>query len=143
MKGTRGAGNGGRRDETAPAGRLTDRQVEQWISLVLRAGVIAAAVIGLAGGVAHLVLHAGDVPAFGVFHGEPAALRHMGEVVAGALALHTEALIQAGLLLLIAVPIVRVVVSVVAFAIERDLLYVGVTVLVLAILLFSLLGDAM
>jgi uncharacterized membrane protein len=122
-------------------GRITDRQVELWISHLLRIGVITAAVIGLAGGIAHLARHAGDVPSYAAFRGEPPALRHVPDVVLGAVSLKPEAVIQAGLLLLIAVPILRVAVSIVAFALERDLLYVIVTVLVMAILVFSLLGG--
>jgi uncharacterized membrane protein len=53
----------------------------------------------------------------------------------------SAALIQLGLLVLIAVPIARVAVSILAFALQRDWLYVGVTVVVLIILLFSLLGG--
>jgi uncharacterized membrane protein len=41
---------------------------------------------------------------------------------------------------LIATPVARVIFSVVAFAIERDRMYVSFTVWVLAILLYSLLG---
>jgi uncharacterized membrane protein len=50
-------------------------------------------------------------------------------------------LIQLGLLLLIATPIVRVAFSMVGFAIERDRMYVAFTLIVLAILLYSLLGS--
>jgi uncharacterized membrane protein len=50
-------------------------------------------------------------------------------------------LIQLGLLLLIATPIARVAFSIVGFAIERDRMYVVFTLIVLAILLFSLLGS--
>jgi uncharacterized membrane protein len=46
-----------------------------------------------------------------------------------------------GLLLLIATPIVRVAFSIAGFSIERDRLYVGFTCVVLAILLYSLLGS--
>jgi uncharacterized membrane protein len=120
---------------------VTDRQVELWIARLLRFGVIAAALLGTAGGIVHLAGHAQDVPSYVKFKGEPSALRHVRAVVDGALALQTEALIQAGLLLLIAVPILRVAVSVVAFALERDWRYVLVTVLVMGILLFSFLGG--
>ncbi len=50
-------------------------------------------------------------------------------------------MIQLGLLLLIATPIARVAFSVVGFAIERDRMYVVFTLIVLAILLYSLLGS--
>ena len=49
--------------------------------------------------------------------------------------------IQLGLLLLIATPIARVAFSVVGFALERDRMYVVFTLIVLAILLYSLLGS--
>jgi uncharacterized membrane protein len=48
-------------------------------------------------------------------------------------------IIQLGLLLLIATPVARVAFSVVGFALERDRIYVGVTLIVLAVLMYSLL----
>jgi uncharacterized membrane protein YfcA len=44
------------------------------------------------------------------------------------------------LLILLATPVIRVAVSIVAFALERDWLYVGITLLVLALLLTSILA---
>ena len=51
-----------------------------------------------------------------------------------------RAIIQLGLLLLIATPVARVLFSAIAFAIERDYMYVVITLIVLAILLYSLFG---
>ncbi|HET6485458.1 MAG TPA: DUF1634 domain-containing protein [Spirochaetia bacterium] len=121
--------------------KVTDRQVEWFIGGLLRAGVIAAATIAVAGGIGYLVRHAEDSPQYAIFRAEPDYLRKVWAVLSGAFALRTDALIQAGLLALIAVPILRVAVSMVAFALERDLLYSLVTALVLGILLFSLLGG--
>jgi uncharacterized membrane protein len=45
------------------------------------------------------------------------------------------------LLLLIATPVARVMFAVVGFAMERDPLYVLLTLIVLAVLLYSLLGS--
>lgn len=59
------------------------------------------------------------------------------QVWIGILGLHPQAFIALGLLLLIATPVLRVAVSVVAFAIEHDRLYVVITLLVLAILIAS------
>ena len=61
-----------------------------------------------------------------------------GQVWAGLLVLRPQAVIVLGLLLLIATPVVRVAASVVAFALERDRRFVVITLLVLAILLFSI-----
>nr|WP_201384027.1 TSUP family transporter [Ktedonobacter sp. SOSP1-85] len=53
---------------------------------------------------------------------------------------HPQGIITLGLLLLIATPVLRVAVSIVMFAVERDHTYVFITCLVLAILLFSIFG---
>ncbi len=121
--------------------RITDRQIEQGIGSLLRTGVICAAVLALAGGIWYLAAHGGEVPRYGTFRGEPSFLRYIPDLVRALLSGQSAALIQLGLLVLIAVPIARVAVSILAFALERDWLYVGVTVLVLAILLFSLFGG--
>ena len=60
------------------------------------------------------------------------------QVWTGLLVLRPQAVIALGLLLLIATPVVRVAVSIVAFAVERDWHFVVVTLLVLLILLFSI-----
>ena len=120
----------------------TDRQVERMIGGLLRIGVIAAASITAAGGIWYLSRHARDIARFAAFHGEPQRLTSVAAIIGAALSLHSDALIQLGLLVLIAVPILRVAVSIVAFALERDWLYCTVTILVFAILLFSLLGGA-
>jgi len=48
------------------------------------------------------------------------------------------AIIQVGVLLLIATPVARVVFAAVAFTMQRDRLYVGISVAVLTILLVGL-----
>jgi len=60
--------------------------------------------------------------------------------IAWAIAENLVAFAQAGLLVLIATPVVRVMASVVAFVLERDRLYAAITIAVLAILLVSLFG---
>ena len=52
-----------------------------------------------------------------------------------------RAIIECGLLLLIATPVARVFFSIIAFALEKDRLYVVLTLIVLVILLYSLLGG--
>ena len=46
-----------------------------------------------------------------------------------------------GALVLLATPVARVAFSVLAFALQRDRLYVGVTLFVLSVLAYSLLGG--
>ena len=122
--------------------RPTDQQVQRLIGTLLRVGVTAAACIVLAGGAWYLAAHGGDVPRYGTFRGEPFFLTHIAALVAAVLSGHSAALIQLGLVILIAVPIARVAISIVAYALEKDWLYCLVTAFVLAVLLFSLLGGA-
>ncbi len=65
------------------------------------------------------------------------------DVYAGVIALKPYAIIALGLIVLIAIPVMRVAVSVVAFAKEHDRMYVLITAFVLAMLILSfLIGEA-
>jgi len=108
---------------------------------LLRFGVLLSAAVVLAGAVIYLAHHAFEPANFSVFRGEAAALRSLPAIFAGALRLHGKSIIQFGLLLLIATPVARVVFSAIGFAIERDYLYVVLTLIVLAVLLYSLIGS--
>ena len=116
----------------------TDERVERMIGTLLRWGVIVAAAVVLAGGAMYLVRYGSTIPDYRVFRGEPSNLRDVSGIVTGAVSRHSHGLIQFGLLLLIAVPVARVVFSVVAFALQRDRTYVVVTLVVLAVLLYGL-----
>jgi len=118
---------------------VNDRRFERWIALLLRTGVAIAAAIVLIGGAGHLVQF-GEKPAeYHSFQGEPAQYTSGAAILAGAAHLDWLAVIQLGLLVLIATPVARVAFSIAAFVMERDWIYVAITVLVLAILLYSLL----
>lgn len=121
--------------------RWTEEEMEQWIGGLLRWSVIvAAAVAGF--GAALFVTRHGSMPAdFREFRRVPHGLDSVRGVVVGALAFDSLAIIQLGLLLLIATPIARVAMSLVAFLLQRDRTYVVITTIVLALLMYSLLGP--
>lgn len=120
---------------------LTDERMEQVMSRILLIGVAAASAIVAMGGAYYLVRYGGQVPHYGLFVGEPAQLRSIPGIVSAAVTLHSRGIIQLGLLLLIATPIARVLFSVIAFARQRDRMYVVVTMIVLVILLCNLLLE--
>jgi uncharacterized membrane protein len=120
---------------------LDDHGIEVMIGNLLRAGVLIAAAVVVVGAVIYLSHYALQPADFSVFRGEAAALRTLPAIVKGAVHLGGKSIIQLGLLLLIATPIARVVFSVVGFAVERDYLYVALTLIVLAVLLYSLIGS--
>jgi uncharacterized membrane protein len=75
------------------------------------------------------------------FQAQPEQLRSVHGVFDAALQGQSAAILQLGLLLLVATPIARVLFSVFAFALEGDRMYVAFTLTVLAILLYSLFGS--
>lgn len=122
--------------------KMSDQALEQWISVLLRAGVLISGAVVLAGGIAFLVRHGGERPDYGVFHGQPSIDRIVPQIVQGAVAFRARSLIQFGVLLMIATPVMRVALSLVGFAMERDRKYVVITTIVLAVLLYSLISGA-
>ncbi len=118
--------------------RWADQRVELLLGTLLRVGVSVAAGVALVGGVLFLVHHGSEQPAYHVFRGEPTDLRSVTGILRDAFDLRGRGLIQFGLLLLIATPIARVVLSAVAFALQGDRRYVLFTLIVLAVLLYSL-----
>lgn len=124
-----------------PMGSWTDEHVEQIVGNLLRGGVLLAAGVVVVGGTLYLIRYGADSPNYQVFHGEPTDLRGLTGILTDVVSLHRRALIQLGLLLLIATPIARVVFSVFAFAKQRDYTYVIVTLIVLGVLMYSLFGT--
>ncbi|MGA8540828.1 MAG: DUF1634 domain-containing protein [Terriglobales bacterium] len=120
-----------------------DRRMALILGNVLRAGVLLSAAVVLCGGCIYLAGHGHEPANYRVFRGEPPEYRAIRAVIRNAMNGRGRGLIQLGLLLLIATPIARVAFSVVGFAIERDRMYVGFTLIVLAILLYSLFGSSM
>jgi uncharacterized membrane protein len=114
-----------------------DQRLEVAMGNMLRIGVTVAALVVLAGGILYLSQSRGPVPGYTHFEGAPAAYEHVSSIVRGAVRLDSGSVIQLGILLLIATPICRVLFGVVGFAVMRDRFYAAVSVVVLAILLFS------
>jgi uncharacterized membrane protein len=119
-----------------------DQNIEVIIGTLLRVGVLLAASVVVIGAAVYLVRHGHDPLDYSTFRGEPAGLTTVAGVLRGVTQGSGSALIQLGLLVLIATPVARVAFSAVAFALERDYLYVAITLVVLAVLLYSFLGPA-
>ncbi|MGB8580755.1 MAG: DUF1634 domain-containing protein [Candidatus Sulfotelmatobacter sp.] len=115
--------------------------MEILIGQLLRAGVMLAAAVVLLGGAVYLVRHGHTRVDYRVFRGEPADFRGVRGIVREAFSLRSQGIIQLGLLLLIATPVARVAFSIFGFAEEHDRMYVVITVIVLLVLIYSLMGS--
>jgi len=122
----------------APAGGQasfsTKKDFSAVIGWILRGGATLSATIVLIG-MLLLPLHPGDLSesSLQVFP------HTLDQVWTGLLALQPQAVITAGLMLLLATPVMTVTAAAVAFALERDRRYVVIALVVLAILITSFL----
>lgn len=115
--------------------------MENTIANLLRAGVLLSAFVVIAGSVLYLGSQPWARVTYRVFAGEPEQLKTVHGIVRSAFSGKAQSIIQLGLLLLIATPVARVFFSILAFALERDRMYVVFTLIVLAVLLYSLFGS--
>lgn len=122
-------------------GQWTDQKVEVIIGVMLRVGVLLAAAVVLGGAICYLARYGHRPADYHAFHGEPVGLRSVRQIIHLAFKGRCRGIIQLGLLLLILTPIARVAFSVVAFALEKDRMYVIMTLIVLGNLVYSLLGT--
>jgi uncharacterized membrane protein len=103
--------------------------LQRVISATLRWGVALASLVLACGGAAVLIQSPSAMADFSALH--PDAAFPGGEPVL---------IIRGGLFLLVATPVARVALCAIAFAVERDYVYSGISALVLAVLLYSILG---
>lgn len=118
---------------------MDDQRLENIIGQLLRAGVLLAAAVVFAGGALYLAQNHSRVVHYRNFHPGTENLRTLGGIVKLAAALDSEGLIQFGLVLLIATPVARVAMAIAGFQLERDYMYVVVSLIVLAVLVYSLM----
>jgi uncharacterized membrane protein len=117
---------------------VTEERLESAIANLLRGGVLgSAALVGVAG-LSYLLQHGSDPVQYATFQLERNDLRTLSGILTSATHLRTDAIIQLGLVLLIATPIARVALAAVGFYLQRDHMYVVVSLIVFAILIFSL-----
>src|SRR5689334_6226683 len=116
------------------------RDMERMIGKWLRAGVLLSATVAFAGGLLYLTqVH--EIPDYKTFHGAAASFRHLPGILHVVAAFDGASIIQLAVVLLIATPILRIALSVLAFAIERDRLYVIITLIVLSIIIFGMFSG--
>lgn len=118
---------------------MNDQRLENIIGQLLRAGVMLAAAVVFAGGALYLIQNHSRVVHYTNFHPGTENLRTLDGIVKLAAGLNSEGLIQLGLVLLIATPVARVAMAVAGFQLERDYMYVVVSLIVLGVLVYSLM----
>ncbi|MFN8255634.1 MAG: DUF1634 domain-containing protein [Bacteroidales bacterium] len=115
-----------------------DQQMRTIMGLLLRTGVLSSALLVVLGGILFFFQHPAETFNYSDFQGEPARLTHLKTILGQAFNFHSRAIIQLGLILLIATPVMRVIFSFFGFIFEKDWVYTIITSIVLIILFYSL-----
>src|SRR5665213_368048 len=118
--------------------KVSDYDIESVMGKLLITGVIISGTLILAGGIVYIIQEGLSIPHFKTFRGVPSNLRSVKQICYGFVHLESLSIIQMGLLLLIATPIARVIFSVIGFLFEKDYLYVLISLIVLAIIAYSI-----
>ncbi|KLT63842.1 DUF1634 domain-containing protein [Pedobacter sp. BMA] len=120
----------------------TDYDIEQLVGRLLRVGVITASCIVFIGGLIYLIKMGADpMPSYAQFKGESAGFTTFEGIFSGLLSGHAKGIVQFGVLVLIATPIMRIILSLIGFTLEKDKLYIVITLIVLCVMLVSTLGG--
>lgn len=113
------------------------------LATVVRSLTVVAGLVILLGGFLLILRDGGARTSFHKFEGEPAALRFAPEIAARAFEGNALAIVQLGILLLIANPVLRVLFAGIGFALERDWTYVAIAAIVLSVLASSLMVHSL
>ena len=121
--------------------KFKDTDIQALIGQVLRVGMISSISIVFIGGIFYLYRHGQTVADYSIFKGIPAFVQHADGILNGILNFKGQAIIQAGIILLIATPVLRVMFSAIGFVLEKDYMYLGISILVLFIIFMSMLNG--
>ena len=117
--------------------KFKDKDMQVVIGWVLRAGVFISMFVVFIGGAIYLTRHGQSVASYHKFVGVPDFIHSPQGVINGIINLRGRAIIQAGIVLLIATPAVRVLFSALGFILEKDYLYTAITFIVLLVIVIS------
>lgn len=118
-----------------------DGDIEAALGNLLRWGVIISSAVVFTGGIIYLLNEGDAKPDYHSFHGLLMPFHNLKDIVHGIAKGSGQAIIQAGVILLIATPIARIIFSIIGFIKENDWLYVLIAFLVLAIIATSMLAG--
>lgn len=123
----------------------TPIDMRRTIAFTLRLGVMLACLIAAVGGALYLLKHGGepmpDYTHFSYTAAPPPEYTTLSGILSGVCHFTAMGWIQLGVVVLLLTPIVRVVLSLIEFALQRDRLYTAITAAVLLVILCNSLGG--
>jgi uncharacterized membrane protein len=124
-----------------PMEHFDDDRMELIMGWLLQVGVLLASIVVLIGGILYLYTYRASPVDLRQFPSEPVAFRNTAALFRDTRRGDPGAIIEIGILLLIATPIARVIFAGIAFAYERDRFYVAISLVILMVLLMGFLHS--
>lgn len=118
-----------------------DPDMELVISRIMRYGIVVASVIVIIGAITFLSNYGQEKPQYSTFTGQPKELTNVFRIISSLSSTSGRGLIEFGMVVLIAIPVLRVAFSIASFIVEKDRVYIIITSIVFILLLFSLFGQ--
>ena len=119
--------------------KFGEKDFQTIIGNLLRYGVWISLSVAFIGGIVYLSHNGSQIEDYSVFKEND---RNIFEVIAavynGAIQGNGESLIFTGIILLFLTPVLRVLLSLFSFSLEKDYLYVGITLIVIMIIITSI-----
>lgn len=119
--------------------KFGEKDFQTIIGNLLRYGVWISLSVAFIGGIVYLMNHGSQIEDYSVFKEND---RNIFEVIAsvyhGAIQGDGASLIFTGIILLFLTPVLRVLLSLFSFLLEKDYLYVGITLIVIVIIIISI-----
>lgn len=118
--------------------KFTDNQLQSIIGNVLRYGVLSALTVTLLGGIILLAKDSQQVVSFSTFVEKDQNLFVVFKtILQGIKDWNGESIIFLGILLLFLTPALRLLLSLFSFILEKDAMYVVITLIVIAVIILS------
>lgn len=121
--------------------KFRDTDMQTVIGWILRIGVIVSMIVVFIGGVLFIYRHGHSVPDYHKFTKIPDFISAPKGILLGVLSFKGQAIIQLGIILLVATPVLRVIFAAIGFLMEKDYLYVLISVTVLLIIMASMISG--
>ncbi len=119
--------------------KFGEKDFQTIIGNLLRYGVWISLSVAFIGGIVYLIHNGNQIEDYSVFKEND---RNIFEVIVtiynGAIQGNGESLIFTGIILLFLTPVLRVLLSLFSFLLEKDYLYVGITLIVIMIIIISI-----
>lgn len=114
-------------------------QTEIMLGNMLKIGVIISSSITIFGGILFLLNHGTEIPNYHIFNESSFNFSSLKNLYVDVIALNSEVIMELGILLLIATPIIRILFSVFAYAFEKDYMYVCFAIFVFLVTIYGFL----